>query len=749
MSQEAALGSDPAHDAQLSDVFFQLTLAVASQIRMEDVLDEILRQTRQLTGCDAVNIALLKGDKLVIRAALGYPDNSELLRLSPLLTDLPLEITSIGTRQPVLIPCTAQDPRWRYLEPVGWIQSYLGLPVIAHEQVLGFLRLDSAQPGFFVHEHIPRLQPLTVVAALAITNAQTYERAQAEIDQHRRTQHALQETNRELDVIARVLTAATQRPSQQQLLQHICQELSAALGIDSAVGGLLTADAKRSLCIIAEYSAPHVPSILGLTVPLVDNPWTQRLMTSPQPQVAEDALTHPDFAHLGDLMRLRGTCSIIVAPLMVQERFAGLVVLDSSTPRRFSEAEIRLVTMVTQAASPALHNAHVYEDLEREFEVLDESVQQQARELENTAHRIFGVLNGSIDPILLVTSSGVVEMANPAFYRHFNTPEVNRVGSLMEYIAPVDQPRLENALSRLNRVALPGRLELECVRADSSTFPADIALSRVSESDISLGIVIIIRDISEQKRAEYALREALIRERELNELKVQFVATASHEFRTPLAIIRTTTDLLRQYRSQMSSEQINDRLDKIERQIAHLTNLLDDVLSLNRARGEDPKLDPQPVEVDAMIERILAELPDEVYHRGRVNYRGQPHMRLLLDAKVVRKALMPLLQNALRYSSPQSAVEVWLEVDDEVQIVIRDYGVGIPPDDQAHLFDAFYRGSNISGQAGTGLGLTIAQNACRQHGGQITFESVPDEGTTFVLHLPALLDVLLLEEDGS
>ncbi|HEX3054450.1 MAG TPA: ATP-binding protein, partial [Aggregatilineaceae bacterium] len=245
-------------------------------------------------------------------------------------------------------------------------------------------------------------------------------------------------------------------------------------------------------------------------------------------------------------------------------------------------------------------------------------------------------------------------------------------------------------------------------------------------------------DITPLKQAEEGLRLALEKEKEVGELKSRFVSIASHEFRTPLAVILATTETLTHYRARMDDAQIDVRLDKILQQVDHMKGIMEDVLQL--ARIQAGRLEFQPVDSDlnVLCQDIVEEFQSRPEYRERVVYRymDAPVM-VSVDLRLMRQIISNLVSNALKYSPPNASIHLELSHDDEsVRCRVSDQGIGIPPEDLKRLFEPFHRAGNVGTIAGTGLGLSITREAVLAHGGSIEVESEVGQGTTFTVVLP-------------
>jgi len=249
--------------------------------------------------------------------------------------------------------------------------------------------------------------------------------------------------------------------------------------------------------------------------------------------------------------------------------------------------------------------------------------------------------------------------------------------------------------------------------------------------------------IREGKKIEDEMRQALQVERELNELKSKFVSIVSHEFRTPLTVLRTSIELLEKYGHVATEEKKQTYFQRIRLAITNMTQLLEDVLVVGRA--EAGKLDFKPCPVE--LEPFCAEIVEEIQHGLGVAHHIIFHYKsdvadAQLDPNLLRSILTNLLSNAVKYSPKGSQIDFSVAREEQnLLFVIADQGIGIPKDDQPHLFQLFHRASNVDTIRGTGLGLAIVQQCITRHKGHVKFESHENEGTTFYVRLPIQIDV--------
>jgi len=250
-------------------------------------------------------------------------------------------------------------------------------------------------------------------------------------------------------------------------------------------------------------------------------------------------------------------------------------------------------------------------------------------------------------------------------------------------------------------------------------------------------ILCVMQNITERKRMEEGLRKALEREKELGELKSRFVTMASHEFRTPLTTILSSTFLLENYSGKEYDKEKAIHTNRIKRSVNNLTTILNEFLSLEKLEEDKVKVVYTEINVPDYIQDLISEMEAvkkegqavEYHHYGKQNIARLDH---LLFWSIVTN----LISNALKYSRPGGLVIITSEIVNKCVILkVKDFGIGIPTNDQKYIFDRFYRASNVVNFEGTGLGLHIVQKYVHLLRGKIQFESQVEVGTTFTVEV--------------
>lgn len=256
-----------------------------------------------------------------------------------------------------------------------------------------------------------------------------------------------------------------------------------------------------------------------------------------------------------------------------------------------------------------------------------------------------------------------------------------------------------------------------------------------------------LQEVTERRFREIELVQQIEKERDLRQLKSRFVSMVSHEFRTPLATILSSSDYIRKYGHKASKDKKTKHFDRIQTSVKNMTELLEDVLLIGRTEAGRLEFNPEKKEFISFCQSISDEMQmnSSLAHEIVFNTTVES-LEMMFDPRLMRLVLTNLLSNAVKYS-PEGGEVGFDIVRDEAQLTIhvKDSGIGIPPQDQERLFTPFSRAGNVGSIGGTGLGLYIAKMVVELHEGNIEVESIGGQGTTFVIQLPIIKQVRKLE----
>jgi PAS domain S-box-containing protein len=371
------------------------------------------------------------------------------------------------------------------------------------------------------------------------------------------------------------------------------------------------------------------------------------------------------------------------------------------------------------------------------------TARKQAEEALQASEENFRLLLDAAPVATLISDTmGRITLVNIQAEALFGFNRTELVGQMVEVLIPAYTNEILFPHRRGYMVAphvqhLGIGVDLFAIRKDASEFPVEIQLSHIQTKDGIMEMSFVV-DITERKKTEDTLRQALAKEIELNELKTRFVSMASHEFRTPLATIHAATETLSAYRHKLSEDQIDLKLSNIRGQVGYLKDIMDDMLKLAQLQMRRVAFVPQTVDFDALCREVIEEAQNGTDIAHTILYTcatGLPTAQL--DKKLMRQLISNLVSNAIKYSPQDKTIVFNLEYSPTTFVLsVTDKGIGIPEDDLKHLFEPFHRATNVGTIHGTGLGLVIAKESVELHGGTITVESQIGKGTTITVHIP-------------
>jgi PAS domain S-box-containing protein len=418
-----------------------------------------------------------------------------------------------------------------------------------------------------------------------------------------------------------------------------------------------------------------------------------------------------------------------------------------------------------------------------------------ARRLQESRNTLSAIISSAVDGIIIIDGKGTIKMVNEATSKLFGYNDDEMIGRNINMLMPEPHHSqhdgyLDNYKKTGDAKIIGVGREVKGKRKDGKLFPFRLGVSRVN---IEGGMLFtgVVHDLTEQKRQEAEimqlneeleqkveertekltqvvnqllqsnqqleqqvqerqaaeealrkneeeLRKSLEREKELSELKSRFVSMASHEFRTPLTTIASSTELLGLYTESEQQPKREKHLKRIKSSVTNLTGILTDFLSLSKLEEGKIKNDPDWFNLCELLDEIADDL-HSLLKNGQTIRKDYSNVKqeVYLDAKIVKNVFINLLSNAIKYSNENSTVHIQVELKaDTLHASIRDEGIGIPKHEQKHLFSRFFRADNVENIQGTGLGLNIVKRYINLLDGSISFESEEGKGTTFIFDIP-------------
>lgn len=386
------------------------------------------------------------------------------------------------------------------------------------------------------------------------------------------------------------------------------------------------------------------------------------------------------------------------------------------------------------------------------------------------------LIQNAIEGIITTDQVGIIETINPSGCRLFAYKECEVVGNNISMLMPSRQHQKHDGyLKKYHETSeaciLAKGYELIGLRKDGQQFPMQLGISRVVYS----GRVIyagFIYDLSQQKESEERLQlyashleelvgqrtqslndtikalqlakkkisQSLQKEKDLSRLKSHFLSIASHEFRTPLSIVQLSASLIDSYAEPYADDDIVKHVKKIKEAVDNLTAILNDFLYVEQLEGHHVKVNQKIFDLKMLGSEISEEMQLLAKPNQKIFFRHFGDLTMVqLDQHLIKSCVINLITNAIKYSGENTAINFHTEINESHYLIcVRDNGIGIPLDDQKHLFTAFFRAHNTGNIPGTGLGLNIVARYVALMNGTIEFESTVEAGTIFTLKFPIL-----------
>jgi PAS domain S-box-containing protein len=365
---------------------------------------------------------------------------------------------------------------------------------------------------------------------------------------------------------------------------------------------------------------------------------------------------------------------------------------------------------------------------------------EQATQLERA--RIDLMLQSASDAVISFDADGRISYLNPAAEQLFGVG-LAAVGAQVAALLPDERVQRLVATPPGSSDALRDRLlegpaaELRVVDAAGQARTLELALTSY-RTEGEWHASAFLHDVTARRRAEEEIRASLQRQEQLNKLRSQFVAVTSHEFRTPLAAIQSSAEILERYGERLPAEEKREVLAGIGKAVERMTRMIERVLFIGRTDAELLDFLPLPLDLVPLCRTLAEEARQEWPAAQPVQLELPAELPGHFDDKLLRHALGNLVSNALKYSQGAEQpvrLAAARSAAGGVEITIEDHGIGIPAADLPHLFEPFQRGANVGSIPGTGLGLSIVRKAVELHGGRIEVNSEPGRGTRFTIHL--------------
>ncbi|WP_437850539.1 AAA family ATPase [Sorangium sp. So ce363] len=675
--------------------------SISGELQLPRLLEMLLRVAIEHAGAGEGHVLLVRKDRVSIAAALSTSSGAARLldAREAAAAELPQSILNYVRRshERVLLDDAAarhpfsEDEYFRRRAP----KSALCLPIVRHTRLLGLLYLENRLiTGAFTPGRLSVLELLASQSAISLENAMLYAEVERENAERRRAEQALK--------------------SNQATLRAIVDNSATAIYVKDHEGRLLLANRH-----VGAIMRMPIEAIVGKTVgELLRSPVAETLddhdrkvREAGAPMEWEEELPLEDGLH---------TFLSVKFPLGDEVMPGGLCGISTDiTERKRAELAERFLADASRKLMALGYGV-----------TLDSVAQLAVPELADQCVIDVGVADG--DPGHAVTAGvpaelagAVVDALRPLAATSPNHPEVGDVRAA---------PLLERlGIHSFLRVPLLARYR----RFGVMTLLATAPRPRYGSSDLRLAEELGFR-------AALALDNSRLfaEAQEAIERRNEFLLVASHELKTPLTSLKMQAHLLerllpRYRRAEISPERIDAALQVLNRQIARLAHLVNELLDVTRLNAGRLTLTRAPFDLAALTREVVERMRQQLASaRCRTELDLEGPVIGHWDASRMEQVLINLLSNAIKYGAGAPIHVVVRAEGDRALLVVRDHGMGIAEADQARIFERFERAVSVRNFGGLGLGLYIVRWIVTSHGGTIRVESTPGAGATFVVELP-------------
>ncbi len=538
------------------------------------------------------------------------------------------------------------------------------------------------------------------------------------------------------EILLEIAQAVTSTLDTREILQSIVAKIAATLGVKRCSITMVRENDQYGYVLASSDN----PEISDLRIELARYPEIQEVVRTGQTLILEDAKHHPLMETVRERISRLDIDTLLVLPVIYRSEVIGTLMMRTARKREsFSSRELNFCKLVASVSASALKNAHLYEQVRDESLELRQVKEQLEAELKEKnllaslfEHASEGLMALDVRGDVVYVNQSALELLG---YQRAEAPQIN----LTDFLAEESfQEIMENHMNFFLGCDYRSKYDLLF-----RTRSGDKRCVSVSVSDYRLAgnyAILSFRDVTEERLAQQQLKEANDQLKGLDQLKSDFISTATHDLRTPVTIISSYCSLLQETGSDnLTAEQQQFLAAAIENS-EHLLKLIDDMLDIARLDAGKEGFNFTRADIIEPVQEAYALLAPFAELQGleftiNIEVAAAP---IICDPLQIRSVLTNLVGNAIKFTPRGGKIGITVCANaDEVHVSVHDTGIGIPEQHKHEIFDEFFQIQHPdSGQRGSGLGLSICKRIVSAHSGKMWVDSTPREGSSFTFALP-------------
>ncbi|MBN1993366.1 MAG: GAF domain-containing protein [Anaerolineae bacterium] len=692
----------------------ELALAVNSSLNLQEIFASSMQKLSQLLAAEAVALLLLNEESKELVVNVSFHSGAGISTSVDFSSETKVTPSMLEAQVPLIISDILgdlnHDLSLDFLPQTSVIKC---VPMLSKERIIGAIAIVSKQGQDLDETDWVLLNSAVGIIAVAVENASLLQHAQEQVD--------------DLIVLNEIGRALTSTLNHEQILKQTT--LLAQRSLQAEATSLWLLDEETQEVVFTASSGIGAEVITGYRLPIHEG--LVGYVTRTGEYYLADDVTKDEryFSPVAESINY-GPRSMLCVPLRIKDKIIGAMQALHHNVGWFDENHLRLFASVASSVGIAIENARLFAEVQSFSRHLEHMVTERTRELSEEKEKTETILASMADGLLVLDAEKRILTANAVAEGMLNF----RLSEWLE--KPIGAAQTEHALWRcISEMAdnpeptVSAAVDVPSPQTGAVLSIQAHAAKARNEAGQVVGVVIVLRDITAIKEVE--------------RMKSRFMAGVTHELKTPLSVIKLHARNLVTYQKHLPEQKRTELLNSIQAQVQLLEKLIENILELARFDAGTVKIERQPVDLVTLLDQVVADLIPLAQEKRLALHWQKPatEMSVLADPNRLERVIRNLLDNAIKYTPVEGSVEVkhiseLREPREFVGFQVSDTGMGIPLEHQLRIFDRFYRVDPSHTIPGTGLGLSIVKEIVNAHGGEVRLESLPGQGSTFVVLLP-------------